>query len=358
MTNSPALAERPSTAKGGVAPIRAPVSRTGASDAAAAARPACAIVFTPDQTYLFPSLIGAIQARRFASRDKADVLICHFGVSSAARDAFAPVCEAEGIRLMAVDPRTVDGAGAVTGRLLLNRFIPDQYTQYLYADGDVQIARSLDPLIDAEVPAGRFLAAYDPIAFTCPDRFVESQALTRHMHMIGFDPVQTKSYFNTGVLRMGRAGWDDIGTRAWIVSRDNPGKFRFADQDPLNMVAADHCIPMSLSWNFPIFMRNARVEARIAPAIYHFMSAPKPWQGAFAPWGIAGFRHYLDAVARYPALAPYNPALPLRRRARYRLQQIYKMAVETCCWGLGERHDRILEYEARTSLLERNHAPR
>ncbi len=345
MTNGTALRERRRTGDGGTMPSRA-------------ARPACAIIFTPDQTYLFPTLIGAIQARRFAAPEKADVLICHCGVSGAALNVFTRICEAEELRLIAVDKQAIDGADAITARLLLNRFIPKQYTQYLYIDGDVQITRPLDPLIDADVPAGQFLAANDPLTFMFPEHGVLSGELARHLRAIGLSPDQARSYFNTGVLRISAAGWEETGTRAWRLIRDNPGRFRFVDQDPLNMVAQDSRMPMSLAWNFPIFMRNAGVTAQIAPCITHFMSAPKPWQGAFAPWGAEVVRPYREALAKYPALAPYNPPFPLRRRARYQLQQFTKRAIETCLWGMSERHARILRYEARTSLLEQNHAPR
>jgi lipopolysaccharide biosynthesis glycosyltransferase len=343
-------------AGGGTTAAFVPRDRAAAADQAAG--PACAIVFTTDETYLFPTLVSAIQARRHASRDKADVLICHFGISAATEAAFATVCAAEGLHLIAVDPRTIDGAGSVTARLHLNRFIPARYTQYLYLDGDVQIAHSLDPLIDTHVPPGRFLAANDPMTFMFGDRDAQTRALADHLRALGLSPDRPDGYFNTGVMRISRAGWDEIGARAWRVARDPSLPFLWPDQDSLNMVALDRRMLMSLSWNFPIFMRNARVQAAIAPCITHFMSAPKPWQGAFAPWGRAAARHYLDARQKYPALAPYHPALPLRKRARYQLQQVYKMAVETCGWGLSERRTRILRYEERARLVEQNHAPR
>jgi lipopolysaccharide biosynthesis glycosyltransferase len=94
-------------------------------------------------------------------------------------------------------------------------------------------------------------------------------------------------------------------------------------------------------------MRNARVEAQIRPCIYHFMSRPKPWQGAFAPWDARVFMSYVEVMRKYPALAAYNPAMPARLRARYTLQQLYKQATETWLWGFSARRGRILRYEER-----------
>jgi lipopolysaccharide biosynthesis glycosyltransferase len=316
--------------------------------------PECCIVYLSDQAYLFPTLVSAIQARRFSSVDKADVVVCLFGVDRGAERDFAPVFAGEGIRMMAVDESMVEGANPMMARLFLNRFLPAGYTQYLYIDGDVHITGSLDPLIDADVPAGRFLAANDPMTFMLSEGGSQSRDFTSHMAAIGLDSGRADAYFNTGVLRINRAGWDDIGLRAWNIARAGAANFRFPDQDPLNIAAQESRMPMSLAWNFPIFMRNARVESTIKPCMYHFMSNPKPWQGAFAPWNAAGHAQYVEIIRRYPWLAPYNPALPRRRRIRYKLQQLYKQVTETVTWGFGGRRSRILRYEARMARVGTN----
>jgi lipopolysaccharide biosynthesis glycosyltransferase len=313
--------------------------------------PPCCVVYTTDETYLFPTLVSAIQARRFASRAGADVLICHFGVSKSAEAVFAGICAQEGIGLLAVDPRSVENATPMLSRLFLDRFVPDGYAQILYIDGDVRIVRSLDPLIGADVPDGHFLAANDPMTFMLPAADAQSRALAGHLASIGLAPAQAAAYFNTGVLRIARAGWDGIGAQAWRLVQDRRGTFRFPDQDPLNMVAGERRMAMSLAWNFPIFLCNARVEAQIRPSVYHFMSNPKPWQGAFAPWNADVFMSYVAIARQYPSLAAFNPSLPARTRARYTLQQLAKKAIETARWGFGDRRSRILGYEAATQPL-------
>jgi hypothetical protein len=162
--------------------------------------PPCCVVYTTDETYLFPTLVSAIQARRFASRAGADVLICHFGVSKSAEAVFAGICAQEGIGLLAVDPRSVENATPMLSRLFLDRFVPDGYAQILYIDGDVRIVRSLDPLIGADVPDGHFLAANDPMTFMLPAADAQSRALAGHLASIGLAPAQAAAYFNTGEL--------------------------------------------------------------------------------------------------------------------------------------------------------------
>lgn len=310
--------------------------------------PPCCIVYTSDETYLFPTVISAIQARRHASPDKADVMIFHLGVSAEAERDFAAICDVEGIRLMAIDPGAIGGANAMMSRLFLNAFVPPEYRHYLYLDGDVHIGGSLDPLIDAEVPPGRFFAATDPMTFMLAEDGPQSRDFASHMRSIGLTPEQAARYFNTGVLRINRDGWDDIGSQAWKMVREAPRAFRFPDQDPLNIVARERHMPMPLAWNFPIFMLNARVRSTIKPRIVHFMSNPKPWHGTFQPWGAKSYALYPAAVRVHPSLAKYNPAVPPSKRVRYHLQQNYKKVVETFAWGFTERRDRILSYEERT----------
>jgi lipopolysaccharide biosynthesis glycosyltransferase len=312
--------------------------------------PSCCIVFTTDQGYLFPSLVSAMQARRHAGLAKADVLICHFGIDQQAQRVFAEVCAHEGIAMLAVDPTTIDNATPMMSRLFLDRFLPAQYEQILYLDGDVQINGSLDPLIEAVVPPGHFLAANDPTTFLLADRDRQSRDLSRHLAALGLSKQQAQHYFNTGVLRINRAGWDEIGQRAFKLTQRAAGPSRFPDQDALNVVAGDRRLPLSLAWNFPIFMRNVRVLSTINPIIMHFMSNPKPWHGIYPPWNAQACVPYEATIRSHPSLGPYRQTLSRQRQIHYRLLQTCKKIHETLSWGYTQRRGRILHYE-RSALL-------
>jgi lipopolysaccharide biosynthesis glycosyltransferase len=315
--------------------------------------PACCIVYTTDQGYLFPSIVSAMQARRHISPTKADIIIFGFAISPAAQDEVASICHAEGIHFMPVRTDVLEGADAMMARLFLNNFVPEHYTQFIYVDGDVQFCRPLEPLVDADVPAGRFLASNDPMTFLIPEQRGEGLILAEHLRLIGLNRHQASRYFNTGVLRINRAGWDEIGREAWKLCQRHAGPFRFPDQDPLNIVASDSHIPMSLAWNFPIFMLNARVADIIRPAVYHFMSRPKPWQGPFPPWTAAAQAVYTTALRCHPALAAYHRPFPIRQQVRYHMQQRYKRLTETVTWGFNRRRDRILDYERTVEFSSR-----
>jgi len=311
--------------------------------------PPCCIAYTTDPAYLFPTLVSAAQARRHASVEKAEVVIFCFGLNRATELIFSKICKSEGVVLERVEPRILRGGTAMMSRLSLCEFVPAAYKQYLYLDGDVQIAGSLDPLLDAEVPPGRFMAANDPLTFQIHDRTALSRQLLSHLLDLGLTDTQARSYFNSGVLRINRVGWDEIGARAWESYSNKGGPAKFPDQDVLNLVGREQRIPMSLGWNFPIFFRNSRLGTDISPRILHFMSNPKPWQGNFPPWTQQACSPYLEMIRRYPVLASFNSTMPRYKRAYYHIQQRRKRVSELMMWGFTARRTRILDYELACS---------
>ena len=315
--------------------------------------PACCIVFTTDSQYLFPTLVSAIQARRHASPHKAEVIIFCVDLDEEARTVFAPICARENVGLLSIPGSVIEGQTAMLARLFLNRFVPAQYTQYLYLDGDVQIHSSLDPLIDSEVPPGHFMAANDPITFLLADQGRFSRELAAHMRSLNLTERQSLRYFNSGVLRIAREGWDEIGTRAWQFFQESGTNRRFPDQDALNVVGCDRRLPMPLAWNYPVFLGNARVAKEIQPRITHFMSSPKPWHGTFSPWTRSACQPYRDALKTYPLLRLFYRPMSFRKRCVYTLQQQAKRCLETVTWGFSPRRGRVLDYEAGCMLLER-----
>ncbi len=311
-----------------------------------AATPPCCIACLTDFAYVVPALVSATQARRFASPEKADVWLFGFGMDGATEQLLRPVCEAEGIGLKLVGAEVPAESPAMLYRLFMNRFVPEGYSEYLYLDSDVQVTASLDPLVAARVPEGCFLAANDPFTFALADDDALSRDIGAHLASLGLTPEQARRYFNTGVLRIARAGWDELGAEAWTRFRAAGGGSRFPDQDLLNVVGLDRRRALGLEWNFPIFMRNCRVEAEIQPRVYHFMSSPKPWHGAFRPWSREHARPYGELVAKYPQLEAAWPRMAWHMRAAYRVKQRQKQVIETVQWGYGPRRGRILAYEA------------
>ncbi|GBR04849.1 glycosyltransferase family 8 protein [Acetobacter oeni] len=303
------------------------------------------ICYTTDQGYLFPSFVSAVQARRNSSPELADVCLVGFDTDPATQRLFGDACERAGVLFSACRRADIEDAPAMLGRLFLSSLLPAQYDRLLYIDGDTQITGSADPLLRAPVPDGTFYAAADPMTFLIDDDDKQAVDLRAHLTAIGLSPADARRYFNSGVIYAEREAWARVGHDAWKMFSSQPAATRFPDQDILNLVGLPHSLPMSLAWNFPIFLRNAAVEDVIRPRITHFMSRPKPWEGVFAPWTAVAFTPYREIVARFPGLAPYWHRMSGRQRLRYVVQQRYKQVLETIRWSRGMRHDRILAYE-------------
>ena len=307
--------------------------------------PPCCISLTTDAKYFLPAVVSAIQARRFAAPEKADVAIFGFRIETSARALFAEVCERENLLLHFVEEDVLEGRSILLSRLILNRFVPQTYTQHLFLDSDLRIDGSLDPLLDADVSGGRFLASNDPFTFAAGDNSALSRDFRQHLASIGLAPDQANSYFNAGVLRMDRAGWEQVGTAAWDLYKSDK-ESQFQDQDLLNMVGHTKRLPMSLAWNFPIFLRNCGVEGEVQPRVYHFMSNPKPWHGSFPPWNARFAEPYRELTQRYPQLAPFCPRMKPSLRLLYQIKQRKKRFTEGLAWSNGKRRARLRAYQA------------
>ncbi|MGI4746181.1 MAG: glycosyltransferase family 8 protein [Janthinobacterium lividum] len=307
--------------------------------------PTACVCYTSDVSYLFPTVLSAIQARQQVSRETADILIYAFGIDDAADRAFRPACEASGVQLVRCERSAIDGAPVMLGRLFLSTLLPPQYRVFLYVDGDSLITDSLEPLFAIEIPKGKFLAVNDSMTFVAAGSGRSGRMIREHFTSIGMSSDAGALYFNSGVLLADRDGWSQIGMLAWKRFCANGKASRFADQDVLNVVGGPHHLPLSLAWNFPIFMMNAGVEADIAPRIYHFMSKPKPWEGVFPPWTRSAQAPYDAIVQRFPDLHPYRGSMGPGTRLRYHLQQRYKKVLETLTWSRSARRQHILDYE-------------
>ena len=311
----------------------------------------CCVCYTSDQSYLFPTFVSACQARRYASRAAADVVVFSFDADAAANRVFARACAAEGIAFEALSSRSIDAAPSMLARLFLAELLPRHYARFLYVDGDTQILGDLEALLRHVPREGTFFAAQDPMTFAMTASDAHGRRILAHFRALGIDEAAAGRYFNSGVIYAARDGWSAIGGAAWDLFRRGGAGFRFPDQDAINIAGRAGHLPLSLAWNFPMFMRNTGTEREIAPRIHHFMSKPKPWEGNFPPWDAASCRPYRDALARHPDLHDHVGGMSRGRTLRYHLQQRYKKGLETFTWRFSAKRDRILRYERDVALL-------
>jgi lipopolysaccharide biosynthesis glycosyltransferase len=209
----------------------------------------------------------------------------------------------------------------------------------------------LGELVRAEVPEGRLLAAADPKVFWINDDSPVAAKERAYMAGLGLSPADFTCYFNSGILRVGRASWREIGRTAWEFLRDSPDLCICHDQSALNFASRGRRLPMSMKWNFPAYWNFYGLAPQVGPRITHFMSRPKPWNGAFPPWGRAQQKPYLDFVAAHPDLASELDEFGLKLTVRYNLQQRAKWMDELA--HVSRRRSvssQVLDYE-KTALV-------
>ena len=302
-----------------------------------------ALCYLIDDNYLFPTLVSASQAAAQVDRATTDIIIVVLGEPSAAIEVCAPICSALGVTLQRSPRAAIDDMHPTYARLFIDRLIAPIYERVVYIDADTQIAGDLRDLFMRPIPAGAFLAARDPLALAI-DRPTKSAARDRaYFASIGLSPKRMRRYFNAGVLAFARDDWRAVASPALDLVRTRA--LRFKDQDALNLVEDGRALPLSLKWNFPIFLINAGLERVLAPHVYHFMSNPRPWHGAFQPWGARWHAPYLDMLAYYPQLGPLASKMALPVRLRYMLQQRAKAALERVTWRTRGVHSAVDAFE-------------
>jgi hypothetical protein len=307
--------------------------------------PDCCICYCTDPGYLFPTLLSASQVRMSTDPNLADVLIVAIGFDDGLRSITTRICAREGVKLVCFDRIAIDKMPSAYARLFLDRLLPEQYNSFLYLDGDTQIRSPLDDLLRADPPS-TLQAAIDPMAFLLDKPSRRGRRIRGYMSCLGLDESQSTRYFNSGVLRANRTNWASICRDALLFARTKPERCLFNDQCALNYALHGTHIPISLKWNFPIFMRNSGVEGHINPAIYHFMSNPRPWFGDYPPWNKAFSAPYPAFIQKHSELLPYiPPPLSFARMIKYTLQQRLKQFTEVATWRFGSRSSAILDYE-------------
>ena len=300
-----------------------------------------AVVLISDPNYVVPTFAAALSADRHL-RDETPV---HLFVVGAADDLIARITEAA--RGTKIVPRAATLAGfadlarshrdrylppIALARFWLDELLGPAIDRFLYLDGDVMVDGPLDPLLADPPPEGRIMAAPDALAIYIDERLSRGRrADLAYLEGLRCPP---ESYFNSGVLYTTRAAWAEIVAVARTFLRDHPDRCRSSDQSALNFAANGRVSPLPIRYNYQsehMMAFDPRGSGR-RPTIWHFTSAPKPWDVAGWPWDASFTRDYVDAADRLARQAVPPPEAPPaqvaaglahRARARRRLAWVY-----------------------------------
>ena len=277
--------------------------------------------------YLLPALVSASQARCHTPASVADVVIVVIDEPHRQSAVFDRAAKALGVEVIYARAADIDHMHIMFGRFFLDRLLPEKYSRIAYVDGDTQVDGDLSPLFEAPLDPGRLFACRDPaqmFAELSPGwrRQIESERAA-----IGYEGAFDR-YFNSGVLVADSASWPELSRLCLDLTARRGQSMKYPDQDILNLAVGERCELISNRWNFPGFLIGSPAERVAEPRIVHFMSNPRPWTVAAAPWGARRQHPYKNLLSSHPDLEFLKPARSLRTVMRYQIIQSLKMMIE------------------------------
>ncbi|CAN5455903.1 hypothetical protein BH10PSE7_BH10PSE7_08640 [soil metagenome] len=283
-----------------------------------------AICLTPDRRFFGPALYTADRIAACGLPDDADLLLlCEPDDVWDGFDDFnspARLILTDFAALIGDVPEGVYGSTAIYRRLVLDRVLPPDYARIIPVDSDMHVAREgLGPLIHLDLGDTGFAAAIDMIFLM---QFGGPLAEPFAAYRAGLGLAPDCPYFNNGLTVIDRHAWRDagLGARAIAFIRANPGLCQFRDQSALNALIKGRFMRLSPRYNFMGDFLILGLEREIAPAVYHFVNRPKPWEDGYCGDDRFGalYRDWFRASPwpDFPA-APSSPA-PVSVNAAFR----------------------------------------
>lgn len=131
-------------------------------------------------------------------------------------------------------------------------------------------------------------------------------------------------YFNAGMLIINIAKWNNFNTFAKVLQaiQNEPQKFRYLDQDALNLILTNHI--QYLDTKFNCIDINSTEQKNII--LLHFAAHPKPWNIAFPISKICN-EFNKNLYQYYENKTPWKN-LPLEQPKNYKEMKIYAKALK------------------------------
>ncbi|MBN9221210.1 MAG: glycosyltransferase family 8 protein [Mesorhizobium sp.] len=194
-------------------------------------------------------------------------------------------------------------------RLQLGELLPD-LDRVLYLDADILAVADIRPLLSADL-GGAVAGAVQDLGLHAA--LAEEEVTGRPDHLLhvrdalGWDP-DNFTYVNSGMLLLDLAKLrrEGFGARAGQLVLDHPYRFRWRDQDAINLLLQGRVALLDPRWNTMVWLleretRRLYVDAEAAalqrrdPWLLHFSGASKPWDSLV---DIPDYRRWWRAAIR------------------------------------------------------------
>lgn len=188
--------------------------------------------------------------------------------------------------------------------------ILDNVDKLFYIDADIICLQNADDLFSINLK--------DNIIGAVPDLPWMNTKRNKALNL------QNHIYFNAGMLIINIAKWNNFNTFAKVLQaiQNEPQKFRYLDQDALNLILTNHI--QYLDTKFNCIDINSTEQKNII--LLHFAAHPKPWNIAFSISKICN-EFNKNLYQYYENKTPWKN-LPLELPKNYKEIKIYAKALK------------------------------
>lgn len=150
-------------------------------------------------------------------------------------------------------------------RILIPDLVPEYVEKALYLDCDMVVMEDLWKVWDTNVTEHYLAAVVDFMGVWEGENMVTPKGY---------------SYFNAGFLLINVKKWRVEGISDLLKSTlvENSGKFKYMDQDALNVVFYRKYLQLELKWNYQTHFWRHKILTQ--PAVIHFTGPEKPWNAS------------------------------------------------------------------------------
>lgn len=199
------------------------------------------------------------------------------------------------------------GAAETYLKLLVGECLPESVTKVIFLDADVVVCKNLLDLWNTSLN-GMLLGAVADSRWQCK-RMARLPILDANVFTDG-------AYFNAGVMVIDLAAWraEDVYNQAVQCASRFRDYLYIVDQDLLNCVVKGDYFRLDPSWNLlelygtayqrywnmvapAVYSSDILGRASQSPAIVHYSSFPKPWDGPYAAHDSRLFLEYYSRTA-------------------------------------------------------------
>lgn len=187
--------------------------------------------------------------------------------------------------------------------------ILDNVDKLFYIDADIICLQNADDLFNINLK-DNIIGAVPDLPWMNKKR---NKALNLRNHI----------YFNAGMLIINIAKWNNFNTFTKVLQaiQNEPQKFRYLDQDALNLILTNHI--QYLDTKFNCIDINSTEQKNII--LLHFAAHPKPWNIAFPISKICN-KFNKNLYQYYENKTPWKN-LPLEQPKNYKEIKIYAKAL-------------------------------